>query len=187
MVTTTATLAEAQAVLETADRLFSREDVERAMDELASELTARLSETNPILMCVMNGGVVPTGHLMTRVEFPLQLDYVHATRYRQHTTGGELHWLARPHIDLQDRVVLVVDDILDEGMTLAAIMDFCRAQGAAEVYSAVLVDKMRQRPCGIPHADFTGLRCEDRYVFGYGMDYKGFLRNAPGIFAVKDD
>ncbi|NIP74397.1 MAG: hypoxanthine-guanine phosphoribosyltransferase [Gammaproteobacteria bacterium] len=179
------TAADAQAVLRESDCLYTGEQVEAALDGMARAITAGLRDTNPVLLCVMNGGLVPTGKLVTRLEFPLQIDYVHATRYRGNTTGRELNWVARPHVDLADRVVLVVDDILDEGLTLAAIVAYCREHGAREVYSAVLVEKLHERKGGIVHADFVGLQCEDRYVFGYGMDYKGFLRNARGIYAVK--
>ena len=180
----TVTPEQAQAVLQRADCLYSTEQVEQAIDRMAGEIDARLAGSNPILTCVMNGGLVPTGKLATRLPFPLNMDYLHATRYRNTTRGGDLPWLARPHMDQRGRVVLVVDDILDEGITLAAIMNYCREQGATEVYSAVLVEKRHERKYGLKEADFIGLQVEDRYVFGYGMDYKGFLRNAPGIYAV---
>jgi hypoxanthine phosphoribosyltransferase len=178
--------AEAAAVLRDADCLYSVADVERAFDAMAAAITDRLKDANPILLCVMNGGMVPTGHLIPRLNFPLQVDYVHATRYRDRLHGNELHWLAEPHIALEGRTVLVIDDILDEGVTLQAILEDCTRRGAKEVLSAVLVEKLHDRKHGARHADFIGLPVEDRYVFGYGMDYKGFLRNAPGIFAARD-
>jgi len=180
------TPAEAAAVLRDADRLYSVAEVDRAFDAMAVAITARLKDANPILLCVMNGGMVPTGHLIPRLNFPLQVDYVHATRYRDRLHGNELHWLAEPHIPLEGRTVLVVDDILDEGVTLQAILEDCTRRGAKEVLSALLVEKLHDRKHGAKHADFIGLPVEDRYVFGYGMDYKGFLRNAPGIFAARD-
>ena len=107
-------------------------------------------------------------------------------RYRQETTGGILEWKLQPESDMKDRTVLIVDDILDEGTTLCAIADYCLAHGAREVLTAVLVDKIHERKArpGLK-ADFTGLYVEDRFLFGYGMDYKGYWRNAPGIYAVK--
>jgi len=138
-----------------------------------------------LTLAVMLGGLIPAARLLDRLDFPLDVDYIHATRYRGEIRGTELQWRARPSAELRDRVVLIVDDILDEGLTLAGIVDYCRSAGAAEIYTAVLVDKQHDRKPAIQRADFTGLRVEDRYVFGYGMDYKGYLRNAPGIFAVK--
>ncbi|HGN3348776.1 TPA: phosphoribosyltransferase family protein [Pseudomonas aeruginosa] len=88
--------------------------------------------------------------------------------------------------DFIDRDVLIIDDILDEGHTLSAIIDFCKHAGARAVHTAVLVDKEHERKARPDlKASFTGLYCADRYVFGYGMDYKGYWRNAAGIFAVK--
>lgn len=172
-------------VLAEADLLYGEVAVEAALDRMAESLTARLRDSNPLVLAVMLGGLVPTGKLLSRMDFPLQLDYLHATRYRGDTRGRDLRWVARPVHALEDRVVLVVDDILDEGVTLTEILRYCEASGAREVYSAVLVHKRHTRKSGIERADFTGLSVEDRYVFGYGMDYKGYLRNARGIYAVK--
>jgi len=120
------------------------------------------------------------------MHFPLQADYVHASRYQGAITGSELNWLAKPRLPLTGRHVLVVDDILDTGLTLAAIVAWCREQGAMSVRTAVLCEKPDARqPGGLAKADYTGLEIPNRYVFGFGLDYKEHLRNAPGIFAVK--
>lgn len=173
-------------VLRNADLLYSKDQVEQSLDNMAEAISDKLADKNPILICIMTGGIVPTGMLLPRLNFPLQLDYVHATRYAGDTVGREITWLRSPHIPLEDRVVLVIDDILDKGITLSCIIDECQKKNAAEIYSAVLVDKTTQRESDIEHADFTGLTVPDRYVFGYGMDYKGYLRNGNGIYAVKD-
>jgi hypoxanthine phosphoribosyltransferase len=179
-------LEEARTVLANADRLFVRAEVEAALDRMANEINARLSDRNPLLLCIMIGGIVPTGLLLPRLTFPLQVDYLHVTRYRGDTSGGTLRWIKHPDIPLQSRVVLVVDDVLDEGITLAAIVEACQARGAREVLTAVLVEKRLERPAGgLRQADFVGLTAENRYLFGYGMDYKHYLRNADGIFALK--
>ncbi|MCG5509340.1 hypoxanthine-guanine phosphoribosyltransferase [Ectothiorhodospira lacustris] len=173
-------------VLAEADCLVPREQVEAAMDRMAEAITRDLADGNPLILCVMTGGVVAAGHLLTRLHFPLQVDYLHATRYRGALTGGEeLHWLVKPQTSLKDRTVLVLDDILDEGHTLAGILDYCRQEGAREVLSAALVLKHHDRRVPGLEADYLGVEVEDRYVFGYGMDYKEYLRNAPGIYAVK--
>lgn len=168
--------------------LYSLREVEAAVSRMAAEIHAELQDKNPVVLCVMVGGLVPVGNLLPRLEFPLSLDYVHATRYGAETSGGELCWKVKPTIDLKDRTVLIVDDILDEGITLAAIMEYCRLQGAKEVLSAVLVDKQHKRsPNGLQKADFVGLTVDDHYVFGYGMNYQEYLRNAPGIFMIPAD
>lgn len=169
-----------------ADCLYSRAAVERAIDQLAEELTRDLSREDPLLLCVMNGGIVFSGALLTRLPFRLQVDYVHASRYRGELRGADLHWIHRPGTPLKGRCVLVLDDILDEGDTLAGIRDWCLAQGAARVVTAVLVDKQHDRRCqALPKADYTALYAEDRYLFGYGMDCREYWRNAPGIFALR--
>ncbi len=171
-------------VYQEADCLHDRQQVEAAIQQLGEAITQRLAEQNPLVLCVMTGAVIPAGLLLMELDFPLEIDYIHATRYRGETAGGELHWQARPQSPVADRVVLVIDDILDEGLTLEAIVEELRRQGAREVLTAVLVEKLRSRSCPLK-ADFVGIEVVDRYLFGYGMDYKGYLRNAPGIFAVK--
>lgn len=178
------TLEHIRQVRKEADCLFSSDQTEAALDGLAEKITVRHSETNPLIICVMNGGLIVAGCLLSRLDFPLEQDYLHATRYRGETRGGELNWVVEPQHTLKDRHVLIVDDILDEGYTLAAIAEYSRNAGAKSVETVVLVEKMHDRKHGIK-ADYVGLQAEDRYLFGYGMDYRGYLRNAPGIFAVK--
>ncbi len=177
-------LDEAVTVRAGAERLFSRAEVEAALDRMALTINARLADRNPLLLAVMIGGMVPMGLLVPRLTFPLQLDYLHVTRYRGTTSGSALHWIKHPDISLHGRVVLVVDDVLDEGLTLAAIVEACAIRGASEVLTAVLVEKRLENREGLARADFTGLCADNRYLFGYGMDYKLYLRNADGIFAV---
>jgi hypoxanthine phosphoribosyltransferase len=179
------TAEHAAAVYRDADCLYERAAVERALDAMAESIRARLDGTDPVVLAVMTGGLIPAAGLLLRLDFPMRVDYVHATRYRETTAGGELCWKRRHEVPLAGRTVLVVDDILDEGYTLQAIVEHCRCEGAARVWSAVLVEKQHGRGVGFA-ADFVGLTVEDRYVFGYGMDYKGYLRNAPGIYAVAD-
>jgi len=175
-----------KSVYEDADCLHALDEVQSSIENMALEITEALAKQNPIILVVMNGGLVFGGQLLTHLQFPLQVDYLHATRYRNETQGGELDWLVEPSIPMKNRTVLLVDDILDEGHTLKAILDYCKAQGANRVYSAVLADKLHKRKV-LPDfkADFEGLKVQDRFVFGFGMDYQGYWRNAPGIYAVK--
>lgn len=168
--------------------LHTKQEIETELDRIAQEIHAKLADRNPLFLCVMVGGLVLTGNLLPRLDFPLELDYVHATRYQSGTRGGELSWKAKPRTDFSGRTILIIDDILDAGITLSAIAEYCREQGAEEIYTAVLLDKREARlPDGIQTADFTGLVIPNAYVFGYGMDYKEYLRNAPGIFVVADE
>lgn len=176
------TAEQAWQVLKKSERIYSVAEVEAALDEIAAAITADLHASDPLIVCVMNGGLVPLGMLLPKLAFPLQVDYVHATRYGPHLDGRELQWISGPCQPFEGRVVLLVDDILDEGKTLAAIEQRYLAEGAAKVYKAVLVVKQREREIDIA-VEYSGLDVPDRYVFGYGMDYKGYLRNAPGIYA----
>lgn len=174
-----------QEVYEKSTCLFTKQEIELALDNMAKEIHAELKETNPILLCVMVGGLIPAGNLLPRLDFPLELDYIHATRYKGTTQGGELEWMVKPGTSLSGRTVLIIDDILDAGLTLASISDYCKTQDAKEVYTAVLLDKQVSRSKGgVLKADFTGITLQDGFVFGYGMDYNGYLRNVPGIYVV---
>lgn len=175
--------AQAWAVYHAADCLHDRGAVEAALDRMAADIGTLLGVRDPLVLCPMTGAVVVTGQLLPRLDFPLTLDYLHATRYQGTLTGGALEWRARPATPLAGRHVLVVDDILDRGITLAAILAWCREQGAASVHSAVLVEKSCPREVPVA-ADFVALHAPDRYLFGFGMDWHGYLRNAPGIYAV---
>ncbi len=177
--------ASVEAVLRDADLIATPEQVALAYDDLARCVDQHLRAANPLVLTVMLGGLIPAAQLLTRLDFPLDIDYVHATRYRGETRGADLQWLARPSTSLEGRTVLVVDDILDEGLTLAAVLDWCREQGAQCVQCAVLVHKDHDRKPLLSKADFTGLVVPDRYVFGCGMDYMGRFRNLRGIYAVK--
>lgn len=179
-------LNELKLAREQADCLADEQAVEAALDRMAEAITTRLADTNPLVYTVMNGGLIFAGRLLPRLPFPLEVAYLHATRYGHAIQGTLLDWRVRPTQDLRGRTVLVLDDILDEGHTLNAIIEHLKAEGASTVLSAVLVHKLHERKAypGM-RADFTGLDIADRFLFGCGMDYKGYWRNAPGIYAVK--
>lgn len=173
------------AVAACAELLVTAAEVEASLDRMAREIAAVLGGRDPLVLCVMTGAIVVTGRLLPRLGFPLRLEYVHASRYGENTKGGQLQWMHRPSGSIDGEHILVVDDVLDEGVTLEAIAKACREDGARSVRSAVLVEKIRDRP--IPfQADFVGVRVPDRYLFGYGLDYKGYLRNWQGIYAVAE-
>jgi hypoxanthine phosphoribosyltransferase len=178
-------LQEAQRVMAEAECLYDRTTVETACDQMAAHINRDMVDADALVLFVMNGGLVASDLLLPRLDFPLRLDYLHATRYRERIAGEELHWKVEPATELAGKDVLVIDDILDEGHTLDAIIRYCEAQSPASVRAAVLVEKHHDR--GVqPAVDYIGLTVPDRYVFGFGMDYKGYWRNAPGIYAVAE-
>jgi hypoxanthine phosphoribosyltransferase len=183
---------EASKVLNNAELVYDNKQVLDALDNLASNINLAINTDSPddqavIVLSVMNGGMVLTGHLLTRLKFPLHVDYVHATRYRDNTHGGELNWKVKSQNALAGRTLLVLDDILDEGYTLDAIIKYCENEGAKKIITAVLVDKKHDRRKPGVSCDYTGLEVDDKYVFGFGMDYKGYHRNLDGIYALSSD
>lgn len=174
----------AWAFLEDSDCVASAEEVQAAVRRVAGEIEARLSAAYPLVLAVMGGAVVFAGQILPQLRFPLDFDYIHASRYGRETRGAHVEWRVTPPESVKGRAVLVLDDILDGGDTMAAIRDRMLALGALEFYCAVLVEKTLQKKKPIA-ADFVGLAVADRFVFGYGMDARGYWRNLPDIRAMK--
>jgi hypoxanthine phosphoribosyltransferase len=170
--------------LENSDLVASAAQVQAAIERLATEITRALADDYPLVLVVMGGAVVFAGQLLPRLRFPMDFDYVHATRYGAAVQGGGIDWKVTPPDYVRGRVVLVLDDILDGGQTLRAISDRLLALEAKAVRCAVLVEKelAQRKPIA---ADFVGLRIPDRFVFGCGMDAKGYWRNLPEIRAIR--
>jgi len=179
------TLLEAQQLLDNAECIASAETVQAALDRLAGEISGALAGEFPLVLAVMGGAVVFTGQLLPRLNFPLEFDFLHVTRYRGETRSGEMEWRVLPGQNVAGRNVLVLDDILDEGETLRAIRDKLHDMGAARIWSAVLTDKANGLAKPI-RADFSGLSVPNRFVFGCGMDAYGLWRNLPAIYALRD-
>jgi hypoxanthine phosphoribosyltransferase len=175
----------ARAMLADAELIHSEATVQAALTRVADEICARLADRYPLVLCVMTGGVVFCGQLLAKLNFPLDFDYLHATRYGPDTQGGKISWRVAPWTSVKGRTVLVVDDILDEGVTLAAVEESLKRLGATEVLTAVFADKLNGKEKPLV-ADFVGLTVPDRFVFGYGMDAGGAWRNLPAIYAKKD-
>lgn len=176
---------EARRILAEAEQVCSAEAIQVAIDRLAGEITAQLADSYPLVLTVMRGALVFAGQLLPRLDFPLESDYLHATRYGPDCTGGELCWAIEPRQSLAGRTVLVLDDVLDEGLTLAAIREKLLGQGAAACWLAVLAEKDTGRPKPVS-ADFTGVRLPNRFLFGCGMDVRGAWRNLSAIYAIRD-
>jgi hypoxanthine phosphoribosyltransferase len=175
----------AWAFLRNSDLVASAEEVQAAVRRLAGEIEARLAKAYPLVLAVMGGAVVFAGQILPLLRFPLDFDYIHASRYGAATRGTGVDWKASPPGLVKGRVVLVLDDILDHGETMSAIRDRLLELGAQAFYCAVLVEKILQTEKPLA-ADFVGLRIPDRFVFGCGMDAKGFWRNLPEIRAMRE-
>ena len=171
-------------LLADADVIYTQAEVDDAISRLASQIANDLQGLSPLVLTVMNGGLYFAGHLLPQLHFPLEMDYLHATRYNGETLGKEIHWRVDPTQKVKGRMVLLLDDILDEGHTLAAIRDKCLALGALDVKIAVLTEKALEQSKPI-QADYVGLTLPNRYVFGCGMDVYGWWRNLAEIRALK--
>jgi hypoxanthine phosphoribosyltransferase len=170
--------------LENSDLVSSAAEIETAIGRLAAEIEDRFREKYPLVLIVMGGAVVFAGQLLPRLRMPLDLDYIHASRYGAATSGGGIDWRVAPPRSVAGRAVLVLDDILDGGQTMAAIRKRVLELGAESFHCAVLVEKILEKEKPLK-ADFVGLRIPDRFVFGCGMDAKGFWRNLPEIRAMR--
>lgn len=172
-----------------AECLFDAEAVRFAIDRVAVRIALDLADSRPVVVCVMNGGLPFTAALLARFAFPLEVDYVHAKRYRdaapgEHPSGADLCVRVAPAHALEGRHVLLVDDVLDEGETLERLKALAEERGASAVRTAVLVDKaVAGRTFA---ADYAALSAPDRYLVGWGMDYNGWYRNLQAIYALED-
>ena len=176
--------AELEQVLKNSECLINSAQINAAYDHLAAQLNLHYAGLNPLVMVVMNGGLIPAGQLLTRLTFFHRMDYLHATRYRDNAGGG-LEWKMRPRTPVAGEHVLLIDDIFDEGITLKAVIDELAAQQPASLKTCVLINKLHDRKVRGFQADFIGTDVEDRYIYGCGMDYHGYFRHLPGIYALK--
>ncbi|MBL8521888.1 MAG: hypoxanthine-guanine phosphoribosyltransferase [Betaproteobacteria bacterium] len=181
--------ADARALLGESEVLFTAEEVNAATAKVARELNHDYADKHPLVLGVMGGAVVFAGQLMPQLDFPMDFDIVQASRYGEKTIGTHLTWRVTPRDNVKGRHVLLLDDILDEGVTLAAIVELLRSQGAASVECAVFcvkdygAEKNAQKPL---QAKYVGLTVPNRFIFGYGMDVSGAWRNLPAIWAKRE-
>ena len=176
----------AQQVHANAEMLFDAAAVEQAIADIASRVEAECADDFPLVLCVMNGGLYLTGQLLRHWEFPLTLDYVHATRYRLTTLGKDVLWKAYPQNDIRDRNVLIIDDIFDQGYTAEEVRTYCQKHGARSCQSVFLVRKVHGREPVAVQPDYHGLECGDCFVYGAGMDLNGHFRNLSAIYSLPE-
>ncbi len=174
---------DALSVLASAELVFNKQQIDFAIDQLAAKLSVEYADTNPVIVCVMSGGLVFTADLITRLRFPLTLDYLHASRYHENLSGEGLQWHVLPQSDMAGRTVIIVDDVLDYGITLAEVIKQPVFENAAQVKIVVMLDKLLGRSKPV-YADYAALQSDERYAFGRGMDCRGYWRNLPEIYAL---
>lgn len=179
----------ARALLANAEEIVSADKVQAAVRNVAAVLNQRFDndETGafPLVLGVMGGAVVFTGNLLPQLTFPLEFDYIHVTRYGDLDRGGEVVWKVIPRQDVTGRIIIIVDDILDEGETLAHVKQRLLDMGAAEVILAVFADKELGKVKPV-QADIVGLTVPNQFVVGFGMDAHNYWRNLPGLWVIRD-
>jgi len=179
----------ARALLANAEEIVSADKVQAAVRHVADVLNQRFDKDEagefPLVLGVMGGAVVFTGHLLPQLTFPLEFDYIHVTRYGDLDRGGEVVWKVIPRQDVTGRTIIIVDDILDEGETLAHVKQRLLDMGAAEVIIAVFADKELGKVKPV-QADIVGLTVPNRFIVGFGMDAHGYWRNLPNLLVIRD-
>jgi len=180
----------ARALLDNAELIFDEDAVQAAVTRMAGVLNERFNhpdcEEFPLVLGVMGGAVVFSGNLLTQLTFPLEFDYIHVSRYGDNDRGGEIVWKVIPRSNVAGRTVIVLDDILDEGETLAHVKQRLLDMGATEVVLAVFADKAIGKTKPVK-ADIVGLVIPNRFVVGFGMDAYGYWRNLPGLWAIQQE
>lgn len=174
-------------ILNRSECLITEARIAAAYDKLAATLNIHYTNMNPIILVVLNGGLIPAGHLLTRLAFAHRMDYIHATRYKNNCGTNDLIWKAEVDLDIENEHVLLIDDIFDEGITLKRITEELLKHNPASLKTCCLMDKNHDRKVDNFNVDFIGTTVEDRYIYGCGMDYHGYLRHLPGIYALKED
>lgn len=178
---------EIEKTLRNSECLISSIEVAAAYERLAAQLNLHYAGLNPIVMVVMNGGLIPAGQLLTHLTFYHRMHYIHASRYRNNEGTNDLDWKFKPDVSLEGEHVLLIDDIFDEGITLKAIVEELGKENPLSIESCVLLNKEHDRKVADFEVDFVGINVADRYVYGCGMDFHGYLRHLPGIYAIKED
>ena len=172
-----------QALIRKSSVIYSEIEIKKVIKNIADQVNQTIKTDELYVLCVMNGALIFAGQLLPRLEKNIQYSYIHATRYAASLTGGPIHWLVKPPIDIEGKTVLILDDILDEGITLREIAATCLAMKAKAIYTAVLFDKeITKEKSYFPN--FIGLKVPNRFVFGYGLDCKGLGRNLPHLYAL---
>jgi hypoxanthine phosphoribosyltransferase len=166
--------------------MFSAEEIQRRIATLGAEIARDYAGRNPLLICVLKGACIFLSDLMRAIDLRLDLEFMAISSYGSSTrTSGEVRILKDLSVPIEGREILVVEDIIDTGLTLSYLLANLRARGAASVRLVALLDKpeRRQRPVEI---DYRGFQIPDEFVVGYGLDYAERYRNLPYIAVVKD-
>jgi len=176
---------EPREILKNSTLLADRQEVEAAVSRMSLAINRHYEDQEIILLIVMTGAVMPAAWVASKLDMPIQMDFVHATRYAGQTEGGEIEFRVPPRLNLEGQDVLIIDDIYDIGLTLQMIERYCVSRGARSVNSAVLIRKIHDRETTPDLPEFIGMEIEDKYLFGCGMDAYEHWRHLDEIRALE--
>jgi hypoxanthine phosphoribosyltransferase len=166
--------------------LFGREDIRRRIEELGRDITVDYEGRAPVLISVLKGGSVFLADLMRRVHLPIAIDYMSISRYEGMAESmGRVRIVKDLEVDIGGRDVLVVEDIVDTGLTLSYLITVLESRQPASLEVCTLLDKSVRRITPLP-IRYVGFDCPDVFVVGYGLDFQERYRNLPDILAVQD-
>src|SRR5918992_3797692 len=166
--------------------LFGREDIRRRVEELGRTITGDYVGREPVLISVLKGGTVFLADLIRHVQLPLETHLMAVTPYGgAEESMGRVRILLDVEIDLTDRDVLLVEDIVDTGLTLSYLLSIVRSRGPASVEVCTLLDRSVRRIVPL-RPRYVGFDCPDRFVVGYGLDFEQRYRNLADILEVSD-
>lgn len=165
--------------------LIAEEVIQKRLDVMAKEIRQDFPGEVMVVVVLLKGAFVFAADLLRRIPRMLEIECLNVSSYHGETeSSGKVDFLDRRLPDVRGRKVLVLDDILDTGRTLKAVMDRLRKEGASEVKSGVLLAKDKELAVEIS-ADYVGFAIGDEFVIGYGLDYQGRYRNLPYIGTLK--
>jgi hypoxanthine phosphoribosyltransferase len=175
-------------ILKKSSILFKNDQIMCAISTLAKSCNENFYEVEKkvTVLPVMKGAIPFAGHLIPKLNFELIIEYIHATRYLQNKGTVNLQYIYEPPVEsIINKDILLLDDILDEGITLLNLKSKLIDLGANSVMTAVLFDKNLQKRKPL-EADFVGLEVPNKYVFGFGLDFKGRGRNLPHLYSYDE-
>ncbi|MGF9908007.1 hypoxanthine phosphoribosyltransferase [Brevibacillus porteri] len=167
--------------------LLSEEDIAVKVRELGKTLAAEYKDKNPLVICVLKGAVVFMADLIRHMDIPCEMDFMAVSSYGSGTeSSGMVKILKDLDTSVQNRHVLVVEDIMDSGLTLSRLVELLRHREAASVKVVTLLNKPERRKVDIS-PDYKGYDVPDEFVVGYGLDYSEHYRNLPYIGVLKPE
>ena len=165
--------------------LFSQEEIDRRLEELAAEINRDYAGKEPMLISVLRGSFVFMADLTRKITLPCTVDFMAVSSYGKGTTSsGQVQITKDLSDDIEGKDILVVDDILDSGNTLSYLMKLLQARHPASIRLCTLLDKPERRVVPV-QADYVGFTIPDEFVVGYGLDYAEKYRNLPYIGVLK--